>query len=538
LQYARQRLRWVQSLMRTLVDLLAQSAEDHGSAAALSLHGRAAWTWSYSELWDQSRRAASYLRAEGVGKGDRVVFWGPNRPEWVAAFFGAQILGAIVVPLDLRSNEDLLDAIETQTQPRYLVLGSEQAAGMDRTHGPATQIEQLRERLENVVPIDIDPGLIGPDDIAELVFTSGTTGNPKGVILSHRNIIANTKSGAIAIPPTPANRVLSLLPLSHMFEQTTGLFMPLSGGSSITYVTSLRPDTIFQGMSASHTTNMCCVPQVLELFREGILREVRKQGRLRRFQLLLRVASRLPLGLRRRLFRQVHQRMGGELEYLVSGGAYLDPGLARWWEALGFKIVQGYGMTEASPVVACHTVAHRDPMSVGRPLTGVELKIAEDGEVLVRGENITRGYWQNPQATAEAFADGWYKTGDLGAFDRSGSLQLRGRKKNMIVLANGMNVYPEDVEHVLTQDPRLKDAVVLGKSRGQDVEVHAVLLGATTEDAPAIIKAANLRLQPYQQIRGHTLWPDEAFPMTPTLKVKRAMVAETVATPQRQDVQV
>jgi len=521
-------------MLRTLVDLLAQAAERHATTPALSLHGRAPWTWSYGELWGQSRRAAAFLRAQGVGKGDRIVFWGPNRPEWVATFFGAQILGAIAVPLDLRSNEDLLSAIEAQTEPRHIVLGSEQAAGLKGTHVPATELETLRERLVEFAPIDVDRNLVGPDDIAELVFTSGTTGHPKGVTLTHRNIVANTKSGAVAIPPKPTNRVLSLLPLSHMFEQTTGLFIPLSGGSSITYVSSLRPDNIFNAMSATHTTNMCCVPQVLELFRDGILREVRKQGRRRQFQLLLRVAARLPLGLRRRLFHQVHQRMGGELEFLVSGGAYLDPGLARWWEALGFKIVQGYGMTEASPVVACHTVAHRDPMSVGRPLPGVELKIAEDGEMLVRGDNVTQGYWQNPQATAEAFEDGWYKTGDLGAFDRAGCLHLRGRKKNMIVLANGMNVYPEDVEHVLTQDPRLKDAVVLGKSRRQDVEVHAVLLGATAEDAPAIIKAANLRLQPHQQVRGHTLWPDEAFPMTPTLKVKRAEVAEAIGGPVRQ----
>jgi long-chain acyl-CoA synthetase len=520
--------------MQTLVDLLAQSANRHGAATAVTLHGRAPWTWSYAELWEQSRRAAAYLRGNGVAKGDRVLFWGTNRPEWVAAFFGAQLLGAVAVPLDLRSNEDLLSAIEAETEPRHIVLGSEQAAGLKGTHVPSTELETLRERLVEFAPIDVDRNLVGPDDIAELVFTSGTTGHPKGVILTHRNIVANTKSGAIAIPPKPTNRVLSLLPLSHMFEQTTGLFMPLSGGSSITYVSSLRPDNIFNAMSATHTTNMGCVPQILELFRDGILREVRKQGRERPFQLLRRVAAWLPMALRRRLFRQVHQRMGGAFEFFVSGGAHLDPALARWWEALGFKVVQGYGMTEAAPVVACHTVEHRDPFSVGRPLSGVEVTVAEDGELLVRGENVTQGYWQNPQATAEAFEDGWYKTGDLGAFDRAGCLHLRGRKKNMIVLANGMNVYPEDVEHVLTQDPRVKDAVVLGKTSGQDVTVHAVLLGTVTEDAAAIIKAANARLQPYQQIRGHTLWPDETFPMTPTLKVKRAEVAEAIGGPVRQ----
>ena len=283
-----------QGLMRTLVDLLAQSADAHGSAAAVSLHGRDPWSWSYAGLWDQSRRAATFLRQHGVGKGDRVVFWGPNRPEWVAAFFGVQILGAVAVPLDLRSNAALLDAIEAQTQPRYIIHGSEQATVLTGDHAASTTLEALRERWADAVPAEVDRTFVKPDDIAELVFTSGTTGNPKGVILSHGNIIANVKSGGTAIPARPSNRVISLLPLSHMFEQTTGLLIPLSGGWSIAYVSSLRPDTIFAAMGASHTTNMSCVPQVLALFREGILREVRKQGRLRQFETLTRIAARLP----------------------------------------------------------------------------------------------------------------------------------------------------------------------------------------------------------------------------------------------------
>ena len=510
--------------MQTLVDLLSEAARVHGTAPALTMHGRDPWTWSYEELWDQSRRAAAFLRDEGIAKGDRIVLWAPNGPEWVAAFFGAQLLGAVVVPLDMRSNRQLLKAVEAQTQPRYLFMGKEQQAALEETQLPFARIESLRERLQSVSPIDMEQVRVNPEDTVELVFTSGTTGHPKGVIISHKNLVANINAGATAFPPTRKNKVLSLLPLSHMFEQVTGLFIPLSGGSSITYVASLRPDTIFAAMSDSQVTNLACVPQVLELFRDGILREVRKQRRQKRFEQLVRIAARLPRWLRRRLFRQIHQRMGGHVDYFVSGGAYLDPALARWWEALGFKVAQGYGMTEASPVVACHTLAWQDPYSVGRPLPGVEVKVAKDGEILVRGDNITQGYWQNPEATAAAFEDGWYKTGDIGGFDRHGSLQLRGRKRNMIVLANGMNVYPEDVEHAISQDARVKDSVVLGRARGQDVDVFAVLLGCSVEDAPAIVKAANARLQPHQQIRGHTVWPDEAFPMTPTLKVKRAEV--------------
>jgi long-chain acyl-CoA synthetase len=281
-------------------------------------------------------------------------------------------------------------------------------------------------------------------------------------------------------------------------------------------------------MKTHRITNMSCVPQVLQLFREGIEREIRKQGKQAAFERLHRIARRLPMRARRLLFRSLHERMGGSFEFFASGGAYLDPDLALWWEALGVKVLQGYGMTEAAPIVACHWVNKRNPRSVGKPAPGVDMRIADDGEVLVRGDNLSPGYWQNPAATEEAFVDGWYHTGDLGTFDASGWLYLRGRKKNIIVLANGMNVYPEDVEHALLADTRVQDAVVLGVTRDKDIEVHAVLLLARGADrhGEEIIRGANQRLASHQQIRRHTLWPEDSFPLTPTLKVKRGEVAE------------
>jgi long-chain acyl-CoA synthetase len=269
---------------------------------------------------------------------------------------------------------------------------------------------------------------------------------------------------------------------------------------------------------------------VLSLFRAGVEQEIRKQGKQEQFRRALGIASHLPLFVRRRMFGKVHERMGGAFSFFVSGGAFLDPALARWWEALGIKVVQGYGMTEASPVVACNTLDDRDQESVGRMLPGVESKLV-DGELYVRGENVSPGYWRNAKATEEAFRDGWYRTGDIGVFDKAGRLQLRGRTKNVIVLSNGMNVYPEDIERVLTIDKRIKDAVVLGATKGQDVEVHAVLLlqKDVTDDPAAIVRAANAQLGPQQQIRGHTVWAEDAFPMTPTLKVKRVEIVEKLA---------
>jgi len=518
--------------MDTLPDLLRESARVWSRLPAVGLHNDTEpWSWTYAELLDHASRAAAYLAANGIAQGDRLVFWGGNRPEWVAAFFGAQMLGAVVIPLDVRSQEDLLVRIEQQTQPKHMFLGKEQAASLKGSHPAHTLFEELQPKLRAVAPGFSTGPAPHADDAAQLVFTSGTTGNPKGVVLTHKNIISNTRMTQTRVPPTPGHRVLSLLPLSHMFEQTTGLFTPLSGGASITYITSLRPDVIFSAMKSHRITNMSCVPQVLQLFRDGIEREVRKQGKQRTFERLHGLAGRLPLQVRRMLFRSLHERMGGTFEFFASGGAYLDPDLALWWEALGIKVLQGYGMTEAAPIVACHWVNKRNPRSVGKPAPGVDMRIAEDGEVLVRGDNLSPGYWRNPSATAEAFVDGWYHTGDLGTFDASGWLYLRGRKKNIIVLPNGMNVYPEDVEHALQADMRVKDAVVLGLTRDKEIEVHAVLLLAKGADGNVaeIVRSANQRLAPHQQIRRHTVWPEDSFPLTPTLKVKRAEVAEGLA---------
>lgn len=514
--------------MRTLVELLMYAAARWRDDPAVSLYGTRPFSWTYGQLDETARRIAAWLSSGGVDRGDRVILWGPNGPEWVAAFFGVQLAGGIAVPLDARSREQLLADIEHQTQPKRIIIGREQLAILGGQHAPCTLLEELRSCPTG------EPGTSAtgadqplPQDTAELVFTSGTTDTPKGVILTHGNITSNVRMAYQAVVPSPKHRVLSVLPLSHMFEQTTGLFAPLSGGSSITYVSRLRPELVFGALRGKRCTNMSCVPQVLQLFRDGVEREVRRQKRARQFERLHALAGHLPFGLRRLLFRPVHQQLGGAFDFLVVGGARLEPELARWWERLGIKVLQGYGMTEASPIVACHSLNARDPESVGRPVPGLEVRISEDGEIQVRGDSITPGYWQDQAATAEVFQDGWYRTGDLGRFDRAGRLHLIGRKRNMIVLPNGMNVYPEDVEHALAADQRVRASMVFAEQRGGDI--HAVLLLDRAADASDVVRRTNARLAPHQHIRRYTVWPDETFPLTSTLKVKRREVEERVA---------
>jgi long-chain acyl-CoA synthetase len=344
-------------------------------------------------------------------------------------------------------------------------------------------------------------------------------------MVTNANLVANVQAMDEVIHLDPTYRLLSLLPLSHLFEQTVGLMDVLISGASTIYLKTLQPSRIFDHMASQRITCMLCVPQVLELFLQGIEREVRRAGKTRQWELLHRVARYLPFRWRRLLFAPLHRRMGGHFEFFVVGGAALDASLGQQWEDMGIKVLQCYGTTEACPAVSVNRLNRRRMDTVGWPVRGMEIRIAPDGEVLIRGPQVSPGYWENEEATRVVFSDGWYATGDLGEVDTTGALRLRGRKKNMIVLANGQNVYPEDVEAALRMHPAVKDAVVVGLHRGRaDVDVHAILAMHDPGQASVAVKAANGRLSAHQQIRGFTLWPEDDFPRTLTMKARRPVI--------------
>ncbi|HKZ50168.1 MAG TPA: AMP-binding protein, partial [Dehalococcoidia bacterium] len=485
--------------MQTLVDLLEEAAAGYSDRPSLSIDsGAGGDAWSYSRLWRAAHAVARYLREEqGIQRGERVLVWAPNSPQLVAAYFGAMLAGIVLVPLDAYSAPDFVGRIAQRSQPTAIITGA----------GQEPPVAGLRTISLSGLPFDAEGPLLEErplaSDIVEIVFTSGTTGDPKGVVLAHGNIVANIDSVSGLIPRGPHYRLLSLLPLSHMLEQTAGLYLPLSYRATIHYAASRLPSVIFKAMGEHRITCMVVVPQVLDLFLKGIEREVRQRGQERRWRRAHRVASRLPFPLRRLLFRQVLRSLGGALDFFMCGGAYLPPPLADAWERMGVKVVQGYGATECSPVVTSNSLKKRVASSVGRPVRNVQVRLGEDGEVLVRGPNVFSGYWQNEEATRAAFTeDGWYCTGDLGVLDKGGYLYLKGRKKDLIVLANGMNVYPEDVENELKQEEAVRDCVVVGLTDPSgDVQVHAVILPAVQGEADEIrrqvdeaVRRANARL--------------------------------------------
>lgn len=511
--------------METINELFASAVKRYSERPALiePTEGvKGMTTLTYAQVWQAVQRFAGYLRAQHIEKGDRVVIWSASGANWVIAYLGTLLVGGVVVPLDVNSKEDFLARIAQTTEARYLITTAKQHQGLKKCTLPWIDIEALPEGEPDTNQL---PQMQG-DDLAELVFTSGTTGQPKGVMLSHKNITSNALAALSMVEIRDQDRALSILPLSHMFEATIDIAI-LSRGSCIVYAHSLVPDTLLKLLSSQSITLMVLVPQALQLFLNGIEREVRRQKKEKAFEMLHRVAPYLPFSWRRMLFRSVHRRFGGHFKFFVSGGAYLPPDLARRWENMGFRVMQGYGATECAPVVS--VVPRREHVfgTVGKAMPGQQIRIAEDGEIQVRGPNVALGYWQNPEATALAFKDGWYYTGDLGYIDAKGYLYLKGRKKNLIVLANGLNVYPEDVENVLLTNSAIKDAVVIGLTEnGHEPVVHAVLLMDDPSQAKAVVQLANKQLASHQQIRGFTIWPEQDFPRTHTLKVRRPELLE------------
>ena len=538
--------------METILDIL-DSAVDRAADRPVMRIVRDDGTderWTYRDLAFRSRCAAWRLRALGLAPGDRLLTWSPSAPELPAVYLGAMMAGLILVPLDLRMAPDAIERVAARAEARHLALGTgrdapdPRDARLDRF--ATTTVDRLAAPPDATFPADWEARLAAwprpsRDDLFELVFTSGTTGDPKGVMLAHANVMATIEAIHRVIPPLE-HRIVSLLPLSHLLEQVVGLFYAIDVLADIRYVRSRNPRVVFEAIRDHHTTSMILVPQVLDLFWSSIEREVEKAGQARTFARLRSVARHLPYPVRRRLFRRVHAGFGGGLRLLVSTAAFLPPALQQAWEDLGVIVIQGYGSTECG-FATCTTREDHGLGTVGRSVPPVEVRLADDGEIQVRGPNLFRGYWHDEAATIAAHTpDGWYRTGDIGRFDPAGRLILMGRSKDIIVLPNGFNVYPEDIENALrvagirdsvvveTRPGRIEAIVLAPGAHGlpQGGDIPGARASGLSEDPAAIraqidasVKAANQTLGVHQRLAGWRLWPDADFPRTHTLKVKR-----------------
>ncbi|MGD0018397.1 MAG: AMP-binding protein [Candidatus Limnocylindrales bacterium] len=539
----------------SLLDLIDQGEARYGDRFAFGMRGDDGSTehWTYRELNRRSRIIAWRLRALGLQTGDRLLVWTPSSPAVPALYFGAMRAGITTVPLDLRMSSGAIERIVTRADARHLVLGTGRdtpdPADARLEHFPASIAERLTAEPDSTFPADWEAQVNGwrrpgREDLAEVIFTSGTTGEPKGVMLTHGNLIG-TLEAAHNLIPEQEHRAVSLLPISHLFEQVALIFYAMSVGAHVLYVRSRSPRVIFESIRDHRTTSLVLVPQIMDLFWSAIEAEVARQGKLGAFNRLRLVARRLPYPARRRLFAQVHRQFGGSLNLIVSAAAFLPPSLQQAWEDLGVVVMQGYGATECGVASATNQRDH-GLGTVGRTIPPVQVKLADDGEILVAGPTLFSGYWRDAATSASSFtSDGWYRTGDIGRHDESGHLILMGRKKDIIVLPNGLNVYPEDVENAL-RTAGIRDAVVVEPLPGR-IEAVVLAPGAALLPQPgepadatrapeiddpvrvraeidAAVRAANHTLAVHQRVAAWRLWPDADFPRTHTFKVQRDRV--------------
>jgi long-chain acyl-CoA synthetase len=513
--------------MQTLIDLFGTFEALGDKTAFVNRTGVRRLVVSYREFHGLALKMANLLAQGGVAPGDRVLIWGPNSSWWAVAYWGVIVRGAIAVPVDFMSDLARAETIRGLTNAKVVLQSRFKPERM--TAASSMLLEDLTYLLEDIPPID-EPASAAPGDTVQLIYTSGTTGNPKGVILSHKNLIANMTQINRQIPIiTPRFAFLSLLPLSHMFEQMGGFFTPLYRGAAVVYLRTLKPSAIMAALGEEDIYVIMSVPRLMQLLKTTIERELEEKHLSGLFRSMMRLATRFPKGIRRILFFPVQKRFGPNFTVFVSGGAPLDPEVFTFWSGMGFTVLEGYGLTETSPVLCVNTMERQVAGAVGPPLPGVELKI-EGKEVLARGDNVFSGYYENEQASRDAFSkEGWFRTGDLGEILPDGWLVIKGREKELIVTGSGVNVYPDELEAVLNKISGVKESCVIGVERGGGEEVHAVLILDGSGVAPEeIIGQANNKLDTLHRITGYTLWSEPEFPKTTTLKIKKFAVKEEV----------
>ena len=477
-----------ETLLSFLDDCVARGEE----TAVVHRRGLRLLRSSGAEIAGRAFQFARELEARGIGRGDRVLFWSENSPEWIAAFFGCLLRGVIVVPLDLKSTPDFVARVQEQVSAKLLLTDTLPLDHHSTAPYPATQVSA--------------------DDLVEIVFTSGTTAEPKGVCLTHRNLLANLKPIETEFRKyarwerlVHPLRFLCLLPLSHVFGQLMGIFVPQITGAEVHFLESYKPSDIIQTAKKQRINVVISVPRVLETLREKILHDYANLTRD------LEAAGDRHFLRNWWAFRSIRRRFGWRLWAFVSGGATLEPQVETFWRRLGYAVVQGYGMTETASLTSLSHPFRTVRGSIGKPVAGQEVKLNGNGEILVRGDSVSPGYWRDG---VKSLADeqGWIHTGDIGEVGPNGHIFFRGRSKETIVTAAGMKIYPSDLESVLDSQPEIKASAVIPFD---DTEAMAVLIPSEPHaDLNAAVARANASLAEFQRIRHWSTWPEPDFPRT------------------------
>jgi long-chain acyl-CoA synthetase len=518
-----------------LLSLFGEFARFSRDIAFIQQRGYRRETWSYEKLLKIVVGRARQLKELGVQTNDRVLLWGPNSAEWVAAFWGCLLCGAVVVPLDDSSTLEFATRVVADAGIKTAI-----TAKSKPTLAPAVRTLSLEDfpgtpEATSAAASPLSDAPITRDQIAQILFTSGTTREPRGVVLTHGNFLANLEPLEQGIDEYRKYerwfhplRFVSAVPLSHVFGQFMTLFVPPLLGATVVFENSASPGDAIRTLARERATALVAVPRMLDAVRNTLYRQYSEAKRSQWFASRYQSSSGESFLRRAWTFRAIHGRLGWKFWAFICGGAALSPDTEEFFKRLGYAVVQGYGMTETASLISLNHPFRATQGSVGKVLPGREFRLDGDGEILVRGENVSAGYWEKGAlGPAGQENDGWLHTGDLGELDSEGNLRFRGRKKNVIITPAGLNIFPEDLEAALRKQPAVRDAVVVPLEMGGNAEPCAVLLMPASDQTAAgsSIDAANSSLAEFQRIRRWVLWPDPDFPRTPTGKPRLAAIA-------------
>lgn len=526
---------------RTLPEMLEASAQKFEQKLCYLIpRGGTIYELSYREVIDYVKKLGAYLKELGIGKGDHVAVLGENRPEWGISFFAVSWVGAVAVPLDARANIQNHKFILSYSSSKALIASESFIESIRSSHSELKELEHIIS-MDSVQEIcsgyseGAQRERIDSEDLLEIIFTSGSTGDPKGVMLSHRNVMSNVSDIYSVLDYTPDERTFSILPIHHSYECVGGLISPFSYGISVFYARSLKPRELLQDLKAARPTIWLNAPTILERLYNRIENELSDRKGIS--QLITNALPKKVLG------KFVKKKLGLDRTKLIaSSGAPLPERVSWGLRELGFNLIQAYGLTEASPLITVNPVTRPKARSIGMVIPSVEVQIRDiddegNGEICAKGPNIMKGYYKNEAATKEAITeDGWLLTGDIGYFDDEGYLYITGRKKFVIVTKGGKNIHPEEIEEKLTASAIIDESLVFSPD---DSDIQALIYpdmeqlrirhginqkNATIEEIWEIlnkeIREINLSLEPLKRVRHFALRMEE-FPKTTTNKIKR-----------------
>jgi long-chain acyl-CoA synthetase len=553
--------------VRRFPDLIAVELQRESSAVAAG--ASAVESYTFAQLRNMAESVGRWLLQSGIQRGSKCAFLAANHPWWVAAYLGVIASGNTAVPLDTAFHADQVrkllldcDAVLLFCDRHNLALSREATAGLPIKivvidGEPSAHFPSL-PAIFAAGPGGFHPVAVQPEDIATILYTSGTTSDPKGVMLSHSNLEAEAVSVFSVIDVGPKDAILGILPLFHALAQMANLLLPLAVGMRVVFVESLNTTELLRALQERDITVFCCVPQFFYLINERIQKEVQQKGALVRslFRAMMRVSAlsrKLGINLGKVFFGKVHKLLGVRMRYLITGGSRFDPAVGRQFEAMGFTLLQAFGMTETTGG-ACITPPSDIVMgSIGKPLPGNEMKIfdgvsspehggASVGEVAIRGGIIMAGYYKRFDATAAMYRDGWLCTGDLGYCDTNGNFYITGRKKDVIVLSSGKNIYPEEIEAHYLQSPNIKEICVLGLQGAPGEPFSERLHAVIVPDFEALrrakivnvgdmlrfeIEGLSAKLPSTKRILSYEIWQSD-LPRTTTRKIRRFEVEQRV----------